>query len=400
MEKNIDTFCPLLFQHLATHPHGGVTHCCMADHRNNLSASRDDYEKYYNLNRDSISEIMNSKSFRTARLQSLNGEFPAACVRCKLEEESGIKSKRLREREDYPEYTPEVARNAIDDEGYIKDVQLEFIELRLGNVCNLACRTCNPGSSSRWRNDYDKLQKSLAFDITSYPTSDEFRWPEKQELWEDFIPHCRDVKKFYINGGEPTLSKQHFIFLQKLVDLGKTDVKLWYNINMTDINEEVIQLWKKFDEVKISCSIDDLGKRNDYIRHPSTWDKILKNFLRLKEENFELEITQTVSWMNYFNLDKFYDFFQNKHNVFVVHNFVYDPNILSPAVMPKHMRDEAHARFESTLDDQFKLNELKSRFSGPDNNSAWERAKEYTQKLDAIKQQNIADYLPEFNGII
>jgi sulfatase maturation enzyme AslB (radical SAM superfamily) len=169
---------------------------------------------------------------------------------------------------------------------------------------------------------------------------------------------------------------------------------------MTDINEEVIQLWKKFDEVKISCSIDDLGKRNDYIRHPSTWDKILKNFLRLKEENFELEITQTVSWMNYFNLDKFYDFFQNKHNVFVVHNFVYDPNILSPAVMPKHMRDEAHARFESTLDDQFKLNELKSRFSGPDNNSAWERAKEYTQKLDAIKQQNIADYLPEFNGII
>ena len=58
-----ETFCPLLFQHLATHPHGGVTHCCIADHRNALSSSRDD-DRYYNLNRDTVYDIMNSKSFR------------------------------------------------------------------------------------------------------------------------------------------------------------------------------------------------------------------------------------------------------------------------------------------------------------------------------------------------
>ena len=116
------------------------------------------------------------------------------------------------------------------------------------------------------------------------------------------MKHCDKVKTFYINGGEPTLIKQHFAFLEKLVELGKTDIKLWYNINMTNMNDKVIDLWRKFDNVKVSCSIDDLGDRNYYIRYPSDWDTVIKNFKRLKEENFELDVTQTVSWMNYSTL--------------------------------------------------------------------------------------------------
>ena len=86
-----DTFCPLLFQHLATHPHGGVTHCCIADHRNALSSSRDD-DKFYNLNRDTVHDTMNSKSFRKARLEVLDGKKPQACLRCYSEEAKGMAS--------------------------------------------------------------------------------------------------------------------------------------------------------------------------------------------------------------------------------------------------------------------------------------------------------------------
>ena len=55
------------------------------------------------------------------------------------------------------------------------------------------------------------------------------------------------------------------------------------------MNEKVIDLWRQFDNVKVSCSIDDLGDRNFYIRYPSDWDTVIKNFKRLKEENFELD---------------------------------------------------------------------------------------------------------------
>ena len=388
------TFCPLLFQHLATHPHGGVTHCCIADHRKAMSSSRDG-DRYYNLNRDTVHDTMNSESYRTARLQVLDNKMPAACMRCYREEKRGVKSKRLVEIENYPEYTVEVAQSATDSDGYMKDVQLDFVELRLGNVCNVACRTCNPASSSKWRNDYDKLQNSLTFKLTSYDTMEGFRWPEREEFWEDLLQHCDRVKTFYINGGEPTLIKQHFKFLQRLADMGKTDIKLWYNINMTNMNEDIIEIWRQFDHVKVSCSIDDLGKRNEYIRYPTKWDDVMRNFLRLKEEDFELDVTQTVSWMNYSTLDEFWDLFYNKHGVWVHHNYVYDPDILSPSVLPKSIRDKIHEKFSKTFDDN-RLQELTSLFNGPDQPSKWSQAIQYTRNLDKIRNQNIKDYLEEF----
>ena len=391
-----ETFCPLLFQHLATHPHGGVTHCCVADHRNSLSSSRDG-DRFYNLNRDTVFDTMNSESYRKARLEVLDGKKPKACMRCYSEEAKGMASKRLEEIKNYPEYTVGVARDATESDGSMKDVQLEFVELRLGNVCNVACRTCNPASSSKWRNDYDKLQKKTTFTLTTYDTMEGFRWPEREGFWDDLLQHCDNVKTFYINGGEPTLIKEHFRFLERLVELGKTDIKLWYNINMTNMNDKVIDLWKKFDHVKVSCSIDDLGDRNHYIRYPTKWNDVEKNFLRLKKEGFEIDVTQTVSWMNYSTLGDFYNFFHREHGVWVHHNYVYDPDILSPAVLPKAMRDAIHNKFSNVFDD-WKMQEFKKMFGGPDNPAKWEKAKEYTRNLDEIREQNILNFLPEFEG--
>ena len=391
-----NTFCPLLFQHLATHPHGGVTHCCVADHRNALSSSRDG-DRFYNLNRDTVHDTMNSESYKKARLEVLDGKKPKACLRCFAEEAKGMNSKRVEEIKNYPEYTVEVAREVTDSTGYMKDVQLDFVELRLGNTCNVACRTCNPASSSKWRNDYDALQKATTFQLTDYNTLEGFRWPEREGFWDDLLQHCDHVKTFYINGGEPMLIKEHFAFLERLVELGKTDIKLWYNINMTLMNEKVIDLWRKFDNVKISCSIDDLGDRNHYIRYPTKWNDVEKNIMRLKKEEFDIDITQTVSWMNYSTLGDFYNEFHRKHGIWVHHNYVYDPDVLSPAVLPKAMRDDIHKKFDNVFD-EWKLNELKKMFSGPDMPEKWEQAKEYTRNLDEIRKQNIEDYLPEFKG--
>lgn len=389
-----ETFCPLLFQHLATHPHGGVTHCCIADHRNALSSSKTD-NYYFNLNVDSVHNIMNSDSFKSARLQVLQGNKPQACMRCYNEEAKGMHSKRLEEIKNYPEYTLDKAKKTVDQQGYIQDVQLEFVELRLGNVCNVACRTCNPASSSKWRNDYDKLQNSLSFNLTNYNTMQGFRWPERKEFWEDLLMHCDNVKTFYINGGEPMLIKQHFKFLQHLVDIGKTDVKLWYNINMTLMDDKVIELWRQFNHVKVSCSIDDLRERNGYIRYPTKWQDVIRNFKKLKEEDFEIDVTQTVSWMNYSSLGDFYDFFYKEHGVWVHHNYVYDPMILSPGVLPKDMRDRVHVKLVKTFPEH-KVHELKNLFGGPSQPNKWKRSIEYTKSLDKIRGQNIVDYLPEF----
>ena len=78
---------------------------------------------------------------------------------------------------------------------------------------------------------------------------------------------------------------------------------------------------------------------------------------------------------------------------------VYDPIILSPAVLPKIMRDEIHDSFKKEFDKE-RSDKLINMFSEPDNESQWQDAIEYTNNLDEIRGQYIGDYLPEFKEII
>jgi hypothetical protein len=103
--------------------------------------------------------------------------------------------------------------------------------------------------------------------------------------------------------------------------------------------------------------------------------------------------------MNYSTLGDFYNEFHNKHGIFVHHNYVYDPDVLSPAVLPKAMREDIHKNFEGVFD-EWKLKELKTMFGGPDKPKKWEQAKEYTRNLDEIRNQDIENFLPEFEDMI
>ena len=92
------TFCALPFVHLATHPHGGVTLCCVSDFTNAMNSSKN-YDgklvQYLNLNENSINEVLNSDYFKEVRQQMLLGKKPEACMRCYNEESAGLQSKRI-----------------------------------------------------------------------------------------------------------------------------------------------------------------------------------------------------------------------------------------------------------------------------------------------------------------
>ena len=94
--------CSLPFTHLATHPHGGVTLCCISDHTNAASNARTK-DRILNINSDSIDSVMNSDFYKEVRLQMKNGIEPDACKRCYEEERKGIKSKRIEENARYLE---------------------------------------------------------------------------------------------------------------------------------------------------------------------------------------------------------------------------------------------------------------------------------------------------------
>lgn len=400
-----DTFCVLPWIHLASHPHGGTTLCCNAYHSRGISRSRnwagtnggerDTIDnRFLDLRGNTIDEMMNSDSFRDVRQRMLNGTVPYACERCFREEAQGITSKRARENLEYQHFDIDAARARTDGDGRISIVDLEFVELRLGNICNAKCRTCNPWSSSKWISDHVSLTEAHGLP-TWDARNNSFDWPENEAFWDDLFHHTRNVKVFYINGGEPTLIAQHFRFLERMVDAGRTHVKLWYNINMTNMDDGIIDLWRRFDQVEIGMSIDDLDERNTYIRHPTRWDHVVANMESLlrHRDRFRLGITQTVSWMNYFYLGEFYQW-ATGHGLHVHHNVVNDPMHFSPDVLPLEVRLDVNRRLGNLLPDHM-LRVLRQFESKPTDMDLFNRAWRLTMALDKLRDESFEKSFPD-----
>lgn len=404
-------FCPLPWNHIASHPAGYVTLCCEADHTALKSASYDITDpsvfdgrpSFYNLKNHRLIEVLNSDSFKTARLQMLSDQEPSPCKTCFRKEELGLESKRMREIKNFPQMTVDLAKSITKDDGSIIP-RIEFVELRLGNTCNLRCITCNPLSSSQWRSDYLKLSEKFSFLRDRYQLLDKNRfkdnvfeldWPESPLFWEELEKLSSYLKVIYINGGEPTLIKRHWDFLETLIDQRLAqNIELNYSINLTNVPEKAFGLWSKFKKVRISCSIDALGLKNNYIRYPCEWETVLDNFQKLKQSKVEVSITQTISVFNYDSLDEFAKFF-NEH--YIHYNFVNDPAYYNPAVMPKHYRDNLHHRYQNSLP-RYLFSQLIKAFGSKEQDlDNATRMLEITKHLDQIRQTNFDQIFPELS---
>lgn len=383
------TFCPLPWMHLGTHPHGGVTPCCISDMTAGKNRARDfneDGDTFFNLNDHSIDKHMNSDYYKQIRLEMLNDIEPKACTRCYEEERKGIESKRQHESKVYPDYDTDYASRLTSEDGSIP-LDLRFVELRLGNVCNVRCRTCNPASSSRWVKDYKEIVDSLDFVNDGYSWLDhkhDFQWPEDENFYKDLFECAPNMEVLYINGGEPTLIKAHWKYLEMLVESGRSkNIILWYNINMTSIPDKAIPIWKEFKEARVCPSIDCLDTRNHFIRYPTKWLDVESNLdMLLKEEELTVRITQTVSAYNYIYLDEFLNWAPCPVDM----NFVYDPDYLSPAILPPVVRRIVHDKFRTTMGNNHELGTLLSMFNDDDwDETKWEHFCRYNDELDKIR---------------
>jgi len=381
IDNKYGKICSLPWKHLATHPHGGCTLCCISDHRDGASRARnftEDSVDWLSLNTHSITDIMNSDYFRQIRLEMLQGIEPSACKRCYDDERMGLRSKRIEENE---RYFSDSIRETTNVDGSIP-LDFEFIELRLGNVCNLRCRTCNPASSTKWIRDHKHLEEKLSF-VTKYGNVERGTWYESDTFWNDLLENSKNIKRIYINGGEPTLIKKHFSYLEKLIETGlNKNIELWYNLNLTNVDDELLEYWKQFKKCTISASIDDLGERNEYVRTFSDWNTTLNNFRKLKSLPWvELSVVQTVSLYNIENIYNFYEFFVHQENIPVHINWVYDPMFQQAWHLEDDKKQEIINRCK-TLMHPWDYENVKQHLSKPRNPKMLEQFKTFNIELD------------------
>ena len=148
------TLCVLPWMHLASHPNGGSSLCCRSNHVKALSWAKLENDTLATFDTSTIPQIINSNKFVEVRQAMIDGNRPVECEGCWRDEDAGIESKRQYENKRWAHVISELEKTS-----FIHNPNYRYIELRLGNICNNACLTCNSYSSTKWYPDEKKISK-------------------------------------------------------------------------------------------------------------------------------------------------------------------------------------------------------------------------------------------------
>ena len=307
------TFCPLPFNHISTMPQGEIKLCCRGqpprDGRNpNVSDPDFDLKEYWN------GEYMNE-----VRDSLLLGEKIPQCRNCWKMEAQDIVSLRLNRITDTMDQET-TRKNVIQ---YLEHREIDFniplLELKLSNVCNFKCRMCWPKDSSKWMQDWDKVKEfygegdqEYIGDIVEKNDMHKRRVMNLYERDEKFISQLiglmKHVEELEFAGGEPLMDPIHYRVLEAVPNPEKVTLKYSTNLSIMKLGKKhIIDIWKKFKNIKLTISIDGYKELNERIRRESDWDLLKSNIELCKSELDNLDVikgTTCISGMNAAELGK------------------------------------------------------------------------------------------------
>jgi MoaA/NifB/PqqE/SkfB family radical SAM enzyme len=393
-----DKFCVLPWVSLEASPIGTVRPCCLAD-----DEILDNNGNKFKLATADFADIQNSNHMRQLRTEFLSGQQPKTCRKCWNEEESGRKSKRM--------HTLDRLKHTLLDDDWSHDTKLlMFLDLKLGNICNLKCRICGSWSSSQFAGEeISFMPRTEQKSSHAYKMMKAGAWPrENTHFWQQIDLVLTDIRHIEFTGGEPFMIDQHFDMLQGLIDRGIADqVEIHYNTNGTLFPDRGPDLWKHFKTVEVAFSIDDIGPRFEYQRSNAIWRDIEQNlsrfrFLREQLPNLQLQCCTTVNVFNVRYLDQVAQWITEQSFDFVYWNIMHDAWYFSISRLPADAKQEI-ASYLSMCDTPEVYQSDFERIINFMNNGESMDGKEtrsQIQLLDHRRNQNLANLAPELAEIL
>ena len=324
-------FCVLPWISLETSPIGTVRPCCLAEEE-----IVDDSGNKFDLNTASFVNIQNSRYMQNLRQEFLDARQPNACRKCWREERAGRTSKRM--------HTLDRLKHMLPDQSWTADAKpLMFLDLKLGNICNLKCRICGSWSSSQFA--VEELA-NLGFNEDKksnhhYQMLKQGAWPkENPTFWNEIDQVVDQIRYIEFTGGEPFMIQEHFDMLQRLVDKGIAgNIEIHYNTNGTQYPEDADAIWQHFKLVEIAFSIDDVGERFEYQRTNAVWKEVCRNigwFRTLREHytNIRLQVCSTVNVFNVLYLEDVANWIATQEFDFVYWNMMHEAYYFSISTLP------------------------------------------------------------------
>ena len=339
-----EQFCVLPWISLEASPIGTVRPCCLADNE-----IVDNNGNKFHLSGASFDQIQNSRHMIELRQEFLDGKRPQTCRKCWMEERAGRTSKRM--------HTLDRLKHSVVDTEWTVDAKpLMFLDLKLGNICNLKCRICGSWSSSQFAseevNDAPPEEKKQTF---AYQMLRAGAWPqENPQFWSEIDRVLDNIRYIEFTGGEPFLIREHFDMLQGIVDRGIAhQVEIHYNTNGTQFPERAPEIWRHFQTVEIAFSIDDIGARFEYQRSNAVWAEVEANIERFRQlqrsmPNIRLQCCTTVNIFNVRYLDGVANWIATQGFDFVYWNMMHDAWYFSIGCLPDVVKQAIERHLRST----------------------------------------------------
>ncbi len=256
---------------------GGLKPCCeYADEHGNIETS-------------TVSAAWRSDRMDEIRKMFAEGKTPAGCARCTEREKSGARSLR----DDYnTAYQYQLKQLSLTDvEKTVGDFPIS-LDLRFSNLCNLKCRSCYHGYSSKWFGD----AKKMGLTVGDKAVISSFKSPE--DFAAQIAPGMQTIQTIYFAGGEPLMLDEHYNLLSDLIKNDRTDINLAYNSNMSFLSlrdKSIVELWKHFPSVALEASIDAVGELGALVRNGFNWETFQQNIATVREECPHVSITFGVT---------------------------------------------------------------------------------------------------------
>jgi radical SAM protein with 4Fe4S-binding SPASM domain len=402
LESN--SFCMLPWVHMHAYPDGRVYPCCLADYWHPLG----------DLRKDDMVTVWNQAAYKELRTNMLSNQPSKQCNKCYEQEESGFFSMRYDANRNYGHHIAEVEQTREDGEH--PEFNIRYWDVRFSNLCNFRCRTCGPIFSSNWYNDHIKIYNTKP-DVLGRPmNSVEYAGKNESDVWEQMQPHIPHLEQVYFAGGEPLIMKDHYLLLEKLIELGKTDVRLMYNTNFSELSykgRHVFDYWKHFKTVNVGASLDASGSRAEVLRKGTDWQQTVENRERMLKEvpHVDFYISATVSAANVLHVLDFHrewtelGFIQAKDfNV----NICQGPEWYRIDILPEQFKREvvepAYLKHLEWLRPQDKLERATNGFASAinfmmakDNSQYWDKFVAETAKLDRVRNEDFWQVFTELS---
>jgi MoaA/NifB/PqqE/SkfB family radical SAM enzyme len=399
-----ESFCMYPWVHLHVNPTGRASPCCIAQSCSKEGGVGD-------AGKLSLMELVNSKDMKQLRLDMLRGKKNKECSTCYDHEASGVMSARYFANNDYGNYFDEVIAETDLSDGSLNTFHMRYFDVRFSNICNFKCRTCGSGFSSQWEQE----------DLKFVPKSKPLPKNNNKEFFQDVVDQIDYMEMAYFAGGEPLITEEHYIMLEEMIRRGRTDIKLRYNTNLSNLkfkSKDLLGLWTNFEHpIEVYASIDHIGKRAEYIRHGTDWEVVEANFMKVKNTpNVVMQINTVLSLFNYLTIDEFYRYLIDK-KMYTADDRCYTlycastPFHIAVHALPENLKQKGKEAIKRAIDymkkhkfQDYKIKQLTDTYAWVDSKDSYDEERQNInteiRRLDAIRKENFAQTFPELKQLL